>query len=139
MASNKPEVQFSSAKPDCHSHATGHQVHWIQARVQRSQPRHDAKVEVLGKTQVRVSWLDQSHIFTHHNTAGIQAALDAGVLDYVKFAPDANLLYIQTEQANESHGGAFSVSYLCPGDLAPCFKHRDAVDVRELDLGDDDE
>lgn len=139
MASNKPVVQFSPVKPDCHSHAPGHQVHWIQARVQRSKPRHDAKVEVLSDTQIRVSWLDQSHIFTHHNTAEIQDALDARVLDYVKFAPDANLLYIQTEQANESHGGAFSVSYLCPRDLAPCFKRRHAVDVRELDLAADDE
>ena len=120
MGSSKPTIQALGSKPRCVSHEPGHQVHWIQARVKYDKPRFDAEVEVLDQNRVRVSWLDQSHVFTHHNTAGIQAALEVVVLGYVRFAPGADLLYIQTEEANEQHGGAFALFYLCKGEPEPC-------------------
>ena len=120
MESRKPTIQSLGSKPRCVSHEPGHQVHWIQARVKFDKPRFDAEVEVLDQNRIRVSWLDQSHVFTHHNTTGIQATLKVAVLGYVKFAPGADLLYIQTEEANGKHGGAYSVSYLCRSILSPC-------------------
>lgn len=120
MESSRPTIQSLGSEPRCVSHEPGHQVHWIQARVKYDKPRFDAEVEVLDQNRVRVSWLDQSHVFTHHNTAGIQAALKVDVLGYVRFAPGADLLYIQTKEANEQHGAAFSVSYLCRSILSPC-------------------
>lgn len=120
MESSTPPIQSLGSKPRCVSHAPGHQVHWIQARVKFDMPRFDAEVEVLDQNRIRVNWLDQSHVFTHHNTAGIQATLKVAVLGYVKFAPGADLLYIQTEEANDKHGGTFSVSYLCRGALDAC-------------------
>ena len=120
MGSSKPTIQSLGSRPRCVSHEPGHQVHWIQARVQYDKPRFDAEVEILETNRVRVSWLDESHVFTHHNTAGIQATLKVAVLGYVRFAPGADLLYIQTEEANGQHGGAFSVSYLCRSILSSC-------------------
>lgn len=126
MSANKPRINYASKKPWCDSHEPGHLVHFIQARVKESKPRFDAVVEVLSDTKVRITWLDQSMVFTHHNTPGIQAALDARVLDYVKFAPEADLLYIQTEEPDGLHNGVFSVSYLCRGEQTKCHVRRNA-------------
>lgn len=113
-------ANLSSASKECDSYRPGHQVHWIQARVEREKPRFDAEVKVLNQTQVEVRWLDQGLVFHHHNTARILDALNAKVLNYLKFAPDANLLYVQTEAPNELHNGAFSLFYLSSSELSEC-------------------
>jgi hypothetical protein len=104
----------------CVSYAPGHQVHWIQAKVKRSEPRFDAKVEVLSSNKLKVSYLDQTIEFSHHACEQIKAALDSVVLGYIKFAPTSLLLYVQTEEPDGQHQGVFSVSYLCEGELTPC-------------------
>ena len=121
----------------CTSYAPGHQVHWIQAKVKRTEPRYDARVEVLTGNKLRVSFLDQSKIFSHHAVEQIQAVLDRAVLGYIKFAPTASLLYVQTEEPNGEHHGAFSVSYLCDGELSECqAPSPDAVSIDDIELED---
>jgi hypothetical protein len=112
-------------------------VHWIQAKVKRTEPRYDVRVEVLTGNKLRVSYLDQSKIFSHHAVEQIQAALNKAVLGYIKFAPTASLLYVQTEEPNGQHHGAFSVSYLCDGELSECqAPSPDAVSIEDIELED---
>ena len=119
----------------CNSFAPGHQVHWIQAKVKRAEPRYDAEVEVLSKHQIRISYLDQTKVFSHHDCNQIQAALDVAIFDYIKFAPTALLLYIQTERPNGQHQGAFSLSYLCEGELTNCVApDPTAVSISDIEL-----
>jgi hypothetical protein len=121
----------------CTSYAPGHQVHWIQAKVKRTEPRYDARVEVLTGNKIRVSFLDQSKIFSHHAVEQIQAALNKAVLGHIKFAPTASLLYVQTEEPNGQHYGAFSMSYLCEGELTDCLSPSpDAVSIEDIELED---
>lgn len=121
----------------CASHAPGHQVHWIQAKVKRTEPRYDARVEVLTGNKLRVRYLDQSRIFSHHAVEQIQAVLDRAVLGYIKFAPTASLLYVQTEEPDGQHFGVFSVSYLCYGELSECqAPSPDAVSIDDIELED---
>lgn len=119
----------SSSSKECDSYRPGHQVHWIQARVEREKPRFDAEVKVIDLTQVQVCWLDQELVFYHHNTARIVAALNTNVLNYLKFAPDANLLYVQTEAPNELHNGIFSLFYLSDSELSECLVKESAVET----------
>jgi hypothetical protein len=112
-------------------------VHWIQAKVKRTEPRYDARVEVLTGNKIRVSFLDQSKIFSHHAVEQIQAALNQAVLGYIKFAPTASLLYVQTEEPNGQHYGAFSMSYLCDRELSECqAPSPDAVSIEDIELED---
>lgn len=128
---------MSHSLTNCTSYAPGHQVHWIQAKVKRSEPRYEARVEVLGKNKLRVSYLDQCKIFSHHAVEQVQAALNKAVLGYIKFAPSASLLCVQTEEPNGQHYGAFSMSYLCEGELTDCLPPSlDTVSIEELELED---
>jgi hypothetical protein len=112
-------------------------VHWIQAKVKRTAPRFDASVEVLSENKLRVSYLDQSKIFSHHAVQEIQATLNSAVLGYIKFAPTASLLYVQTEGPNGQHYGVFSVSHLCDGELSECqAPSPDAVSIDDIELED---
>jgi hypothetical protein len=112
-------------------------VHWIQAKIKRDEPRHNARIEVIAGNKLRVSYLDQSQIFSHHAVEQIQAALNSAVLGYIKFAPSASLLYVQTEEANGQQHGVFSVSYLCAGELTDCLPPSpDAVSIEEIELED---
>lgn len=121
----------------CTSYKPGHQVHWIQAKVKRDESRYDARVEVIAGNKLRVSYLNQSQIFSHHAVEQIQAALNSAVLGYIKFAPSASLLYVQTEEPNGQHRGVFSVSYLCEGELTDCLPPSpDAVSIEEIELED---
>ncbi len=121
----------------CVSYAPGHQVHWIQAKVKRTEPRYDAKVEILSNTKLRVSYLQQSKEFSHHACDQIEAVLNAAVLDYIKFAPSSLLLYVQTAEPNGEHHGAFSLSYLCEGELSDCVApDPDAVKISDIELED---
>ena len=123
----------------CDSYKPGHQVHWIQARVKAELESFDARVEVIGPTKVVVSWLSETHTFSHHNTAAISNALNSRVLDYLKFKPDANLLYVQSEVPNELHKGAFALFYLCELDLEPCIFRDNAIDASSLELESEDD
>ena len=128
---------MSHSLTNCTSYAPGHQVHWIQAKVKRTEPRYDARVEVLTENKLRVSYLDHSKIFSHHAVEQIQAALNKAVLGYIKFAPTASLLYVQTEEPDGQHHGAFSVSYLCDGELSECqAPSADAVSIDDIELED---
>lgn len=121
----------------CTSYAPGHQVHWIQAKVKRTDARYDAKVEILSATKLRVSYLDQTREFSHHATNQIQDVLDSAVLGYIKFAPTSLLLYVQTEVPNEQHQGVFSVSYLCDGELSDCVApDPSTVSISDIELED---
>lgn len=135
MSKENPQAKQVANRTGCGSYSPGHQVHWIQARVKADKPRFDAHIEVLTPTKVRVSWLDQDFVFRHHNTARIAQVLKAKVLDYVKFAPDANLLYIQTEEPCEIHNGAFSLFYLSSSGLKPCTIGDTSVDTSTLVIG----
>lgn len=120
---------------NCASYKPGHQVHWIQAKVKREEPRYAARVEVLSKNQIRISYLDQTKVFSHHACDQIQAALDRAVLGYIKFAPTAQLLYIQTEEPIGEHQGVFSLSYLCEGELTNCVApDPTAVSISDIEL-----
>ena len=128
---------MSHSLTNCTSYAPGHQVHWIQAKQKRTEPRYDARVEVLGENKLRVSYLDQSKIFSHHAVEQIQAALNKAVLGYIKFAPSASLLYVQTEEPDGQHHGAFSMSYLCEGELTDCLPPSpDTVSIEDIELED---
>ncbi len=111
--------QESSSK-GCISYAPGHNVHWIQARVKYSEPRYDAAVEILSETTLQIHYLEKTELFHHHNTLAIKENLAAAVLGYVKFAPTASLLYIQTEEPGDSHKGAFALHYLAEGHFPEC-------------------
>lgn len=121
----------------CASYEPGHHVHRIQAKVKRTEPRFDARVEVLGENKLRVSYLDQSKIFSHHAVEQIEAALNSAVLGYIKFAPSASLLYVQTEEPDGQHYGAFSMSYLCEGELTDCLPPSlDTVSIEDIEFED---
>jgi hypothetical protein len=111
--------QQSNSK-HCISYAPGHNVHWIQARVKGQEPRYDAEVEILSDSALQVRYSNQLEIFHHHNVSAIQDTLSRVVLDYIKFAPTASLLYIQTEEPNGLHKGVFAVHFLTKGALAEC-------------------
>jgi hypothetical protein len=113
------ENQESNSK-HCISYAPGHNVHWIQARVKGQEPRYDAEVQVISDSTLQVRYLDQVEIFHHHNVSSIQENLARAVLDYIKFAPEASLLYIQTEEPNRLHKGAFALYYLAWNKLSDC-------------------
>jgi hypothetical protein len=110
----------ASNNKQCISYAPGHNVHWIQARVKGQEPRHDAEVEILSDSTLQIRYLNQVEIFHHHNVSSIQETLSRVVLDYIKFAPTASLLYIQTEEPNGLHKGVFALHYLCANELSPC-------------------
>jgi len=109
-----------SNKKRCISYAPGHNVHWIQAKVKRDEPRYDAVLEILTDTTLRLSFLDQVETFHHHNVPAIQANLHRAVLGYIKFSPTSSLLYIQTEEPDGLHKGVFALHYLCAKQLAVC-------------------
>ncbi len=111
--------QESSSK-GCICYAPGHNVHWIQARVRHSEPRYEALVEILTEARLRVHYLDQVEIYSHHNVLAIQENLKKVVLNYIKFSPTSSLLYIQTEEPTGRHKGAFALHYLAKGDLFQC-------------------
>ncbi len=104
----------------CISYAPGHNVHWIQARVKDQEPRYDAEVEILSDSTLKVGYLDQVGIFQHHNTAAIQETLSRVVLENIKYAPTASLLYIQTEEPDGLHRGVFALHYLCEQEMTKC-------------------
>jgi glycerol kinase len=131
--SKQKESYKSALGTICDSYKPGHQVHWIQARVKADLESFDARVEVIGPTKVVVSWLSETHTFSHHNTAAISNALNARVLDYLKFKPDANLLYVQSEEPNELHNGTFSLFYLSSSELSDCLVRTDAVNVSTIE------
>ena len=128
---------MSHSLSTCASYKPGHQVHWIQAKVKRTEPRYDARVEVLAGSKLRLSYLDQSKIFSHHAVEQIQVVLNSAVLGYIKFAPTASLLYVQTEEPNDQHHGVFSVSYLCDGELSDCLSPSpNAVSIEDIEFED---
>jgi hypothetical protein len=104
----------------CISYAPGHNVHWIQARVKGQEIRYDAEVEMLSESKIQVRYLNQVEIFQHHNVLAILENLKRVVLDYIKFAPTASLLYIQTEEPDGLHKGVFALHYLCANELSAC-------------------
>jgi hypothetical protein len=111
--------QESNSK-HCISYAPGHNVHWIQARVKYQEPRYDAEVEILSDSTLQVRYLNQVEIFQHHNVCAIRANLNRAILGYIKFAPTASLLYIQTEQPDGLHNGVFALHYLAEEGLKDC-------------------
>jgi hypothetical protein len=113
------ETQESNKKR-CISYAPGHNVHWIQARVKDQEPRYDAEVEILSDSTLKVGYLDQVGIFQHQNTAAIQETLSRVVLENIKYAPTASLLYIQTEEPDGLHRGVFALHYLCEQEVTKC-------------------
>ena len=52
-----------SNKKRCISYAPGHNVHWIQAKVKRDEPRYDVVVEILSNKTLRLSYPDQVETF----------------------------------------------------------------------------
>jgi hypothetical protein len=104
----------------CISYAPGHNVHWIQAKVKREEPRYDVVVEILSDTTLRLIYLDQVETFYHHNVLVIQYHLERAVLDYIKFSPISSILYIQTEEPTGQHKGAFALHYLAGESLSDC-------------------
>lgn len=137
--SKQTDQDKSAVDAICLSYKPGHQVHWIQARVKAAVASFDAQVEVIGSTKVVVSWLSETQTFSHHNTAAILKALNSKVLDYLKFKPDANLLYVQSEEPSELHNGAFSLFHLSESDLEPCIFRDNTIDVSSLELGSEDD
>jgi hypothetical protein len=131
--SKQKDQDKSSVGTTCDSYKPGHQVHWIQARVKADVESFDARVEVISPTKVVVSWLSETRTFSHHNTAAILKALNSRVLDYVKFKPDANLLYVQSEEPSELHNGIFSLFYLSDSELSDCLVREDAVKVLAIE------
>jgi hypothetical protein len=122
---------------ECVSYFPGHQVHWIQAKVKQAEPRYDAEVEVLSDNKLKVSYQGQTRVFSHHCCDQIQAVLGGAVLGYIKFAPTAQLLYVQTEVPNGQHNGAYSLSYLCDGDLTDCSSpYPKAISISDIELED---
>jgi hypothetical protein len=109
-----------SNKKRCISYAPGHNVHWIQAKVKRDEPRYDVAIEILSDTSLRLSFLDQVETHYHHNAQAIRDNLDRAVLSYIKFSPTSSLLYIQTEEPDGLHKGAFALHYLAKGEIAGC-------------------
>ena len=136
---SKQKDQAKSSFVTCDSYKPGHQVHWIQARVKADVESFDARVEVISPTKVVVSWLSETNTFSHHNTAAILKDLNSRVLDFVKFKPDASLLYVQSEEPSELHKGAFSLFYLCESDLEPCIFRDNAIDASSFELGSEDD
>lgn len=119
----------------CVSYAPGHQVHWIQAKVKRTEPRYDAKVEILSSTKLRVSYLNTIQEFSHHACNQVAEVLNQAVLGYIKFAPSSQLLYVQTAEPNGEHQGVFSLSYLCDGELTDCVApDPNAVKISDIEL-----
>lgn len=123
--------QESNSK-HCISHAPGHNVHWIQARVKGQEPRYDAEVEILSDSTLQVKYRDQVEIFHNHNVSAIQENLDRAVLDYIKFAPTASLLYIQTEEPSRLHNGVFALHYLWEFAIQLCSNGISELYVGEL-------
>ncbi len=111
--------QESNSK-HCISYAPGHNVHWIQARVKGQEPRYGAEVEILSESKIQVRYLNQVEIFQYHNVLAIRENLNRVVLGYIKFAPTACLLYIQTEEPDGLHKGVFALHYLCEQELSNC-------------------
>jgi hypothetical protein len=111
--------QQSNSK-HCISYAPGHNVHWIQAKVKREESRYDVVIEILSDTSLRLSYLDQVETFYHHNVQAIKENLNKAVLGYIKFSPTSSLLYIQTEEPNGFHEGAFALHYLTEEGITEC-------------------
>jgi hypothetical protein len=111
-----------SNKNRCISYAPGHNVHWIQAKVKRDEPHYDAVLEILTDTTLRLSFLDRVETFHHHNVPAIQANLDRAVLGFIKFSPTSSLLYIQTEEPDGIHKGAFALHFLSEAWLSNCVR-----------------
>jgi hypothetical protein len=109
-----------SKSEHCISYAPGHNVHWIQARVKGQEPRYDAEVEILSESKIQVRYLNQVEIFQYHNVSAIKETLNRVVLDYVKFAPTASLLYIQTEEPDGLHKGVFALHHLSKAGISDC-------------------
>jgi hypothetical protein len=126
--------QESNSK-HCISYAPGHNTHWLQAKVNRSEERLDAEVELLTVNSLLVRYQNQTERFYHHDLERINQATKETVLDYTKFTPSANLLYIQTEAAGKQHQGAFAVFYLANEELTDC----DFTELAEFDRIDLDQ
>lgn len=104
----------------CISYAPGHNVHWIQANVKRSETRFDVRIELQDADTVAVHYQGKTEEFLHHKTSAIKSNLDEAVLGYIKFAPAASLLYIQTKEPGDSHMGIFAVHFLANSSLTKC-------------------
>jgi hypothetical protein len=127
MSNNRPEVRELPSARNCQSYAPGHQVHWIQARVKREEPRVDVQIKILDLNRLEITGSDFISVYFHHNTELVAKALGRSVNDHIKLALKAKLLEIQTELPNDIHGGAFALFYLSSDQLTPCWKHEKPI------------
>jgi hypothetical protein len=127
MSNNRPEVRELTSATSCQSYAPGHQVHWIQARVKREEPKVDVQIKILDLNRLEITASDFSKIYFHHDSELITRALDRAVGNHIQLAIKAKLLQIQTELPSEIHGGAYALFYLSPETLTPCWKHLKAI------------
>ena len=127
MNNNPLEVRELTSAKNCQSYAPGHQVHWIQARVKREEPKVDVQIKILDLNRLEVTASDFSETYFHHDTELIAWALERAVNKNIRLAVRAKLLQIQTELPSDSHGGAYALFYLSPETLTPCWKHPKAI------------
>jgi hypothetical protein len=101
-----------SKNKHCISYAPGHNVHWIQAKVKRTEPRYDAVVSTLGPYSLLVRYLNQTETYYHHDVRSITKSLSDVMLGHIKFCPSSLILYLQTEKPDHGHKGVFALYYL---------------------------
>lgn len=54
MSNNRPEVRELPSARNCQSYPPGHQVHWIQARVKREEPKVDVQIKILDPERLEI-------------------------------------------------------------------------------------
>jgi hypothetical protein len=127
MSNNRSEVRELPSAKSCQSYAPGHQVHWIQARVKREEPKVDVQIKILDLNRLEIASSDFTSVYFHHNTELVAQALGRSCNDQIKLALKAKLLEIQTELPSDIHGGVFALFYLSSDQLTPCHKNQKTI------------
>jgi hypothetical protein len=109
---------------ECTKYAPGHLVHYIQARVKGGSKRYPCRVKYLGPDTVRIEYEATSVTRKHHNAIALCFAALQAIDQEVNYSPEAELLWVKSENTTEEHSGSWGVYYLAKGELEDCQQSR---------------
>jgi len=105
---------------ECTKYAPGHLVHYIQARVEGGSQRYPCRVNYLGPDTVRIEYEGTSVTRKNHNAIALCFAALQAIDQEINYSPEAELLWIKSENATEEHSGSWGVYYVAEGELESC-------------------
>ncbi len=104
----------------CASYEPGHNVHYIQVRVQAHLPRFWAKVDLIGPNALRVVTAEQDQVLFHHSAIELYMWTLVAHEGEIKYSPESKLIYVRVDEYEGVKQDVWITAYLSEGELVPC-------------------